>query len=77
MILLFSGGVDSYVAWYYLGKPKTVYFNVQSRYSRRELGVVKRLIPDTIIDNSLNFSDREVGDKAYIPFRNLILACQP
>ncbi|MDD5053494.1 MAG: 7-cyano-7-deazaguanine synthase [Sulfuricurvum sp.] len=76
MILLFSGGIDSFVAWHYLNKPKTVYFNLQSRYSLREISVVKKLIPTTIIDNSLNLSDREHGDNAYIPFRNLLLACQ-
>ena len=57
MILLFSGGIDSFVAWHYLNKPKTVYFNLQSRYSLREISVVKKLIPTTIIDNSLNLSE--------------------
>jgi 7-cyano-7-deazaguanine synthase len=76
MILLFSGGIDSYVAWHYLRKPATVYFNLRSRYSNKEIRVVKKLIPSTIIDNSLNLSDREIGEKAYIPFRNLLLAAQ-
>lgn len=74
-ILLFSGGVDSYIAYYWLNKPQTLYFNLKNRYSKRELQVVKKLIPSTIIDESLNIGDREVGEKAYIPFRNLLLAC--
>jgi 7-cyano-7-deazaguanine synthase len=34
------------------------------------------LIPDTVIDTSLYLGDREQGEKAYIPFRNLLLALQ-
>ncbi len=73
-ILLFSGGIDSYVAWHFLKKPPTVYFNLRSRYSAKEMIVVQRLIPGTIIDNSLNLGSREVGENAYIPYRNLHLA---
>jgi len=75
-ILLFSGGVDSFIAYHYLHQPQTLYFNVQSRYSKKELSVVQSLIPSSIIDNSLNFSDKEFGENAYIPFRNLLLAAQ-
>ena len=76
MILLFSGGIDSFVAYHYLNKPETIYFYLRSRYSEKEIGVIEELVPNTIIDYSLDFSTREYGDKAYIPFRNLILACQ-
>ena len=75
MILLFSGGIDSFVAYHYLGKPPTVYFDLGTRYSKKELKVVKELIPSTIIDCSIDLGNREVGEKAYVPFRNLILAC--
>lgn len=74
MILLFSGGIDSYVAYHYLEKPRTVYFDLRSRYAMKELKVVQDLIPSTIIDMSLDLHDREYGEKAYIPFRNLLLA---
>ncbi len=76
MILLFSGGIDSFVAYHFLGKPRTLYFNYRSRYTDKELMVVKGLVPDTIIDYSLDLFDREFGKKAYIPFRNLLFACQ-
>jgi len=76
IILLFSGGIDSFVAWHYLNKPKTVYFNLRSRYSEKELQVIKSINPEIIIDESLNLNDREIGEKAYIPFRNLLLAAQ-
>lgn len=73
-VLLFSGGIDSYVAWHYLGKPQTVYFYLSGGYSQRELNVIKRLIPDTIIDHTIDLGDKEQGDNAYIPFRNMLLA---
>ncbi len=75
-ILLFSGGVDSLVAWHYLKFPQTLFFDCKSRYSQRELSVVKDLINSTIVDYSLDLSDREYGPRAYIPFRNLLFAAQ-
>ena len=75
-ILLFSGGLDSYIAWHFLEKPKTVYFNLKTSYSDYEIRVEKELIPDTIIDNSLNLASRQDSnsDAAFIPMRNLYLA---
>ena len=74
MILLFSGGIDSYAAWHYLGKPETVYFDLHTPYSRKEIKVVKELVPNAIIEDCLSLRRRQVGEKAYIPFRNLYLA---
>ena len=74
MILLFSGGIDSFVAYHYLDKPKTVYFDLNTPYSDKEIKTIKKLIPSTIIDKSLSLGDRQIGEKAYIPFRNLYLA---
>jgi len=74
MILLFSGGIDSYVAYHYLNKPQTVYFDLGTPYSSKEIMVIQKLIPSTIIDYSLNLGSRQIGEKAYIPFRNLYLA---
>jgi 7-cyano-7-deazaguanine synthase len=74
MILLFSGGIDSYIAYYYLNKPQTVYFDLGTPYTQKEIKVIKKLIPETIIDNSLNLGSRQIGEKAYVPFRNLYLA---
>lgn len=79
-ILLFSGGIDSFVGYHYLKKVhkvenlKTVYFNLGTPYSQREIDVVKKLIPDTIIDNSLNVGDTQQGVNAYIPYRNMLIA---
>lgn len=75
-ILLFSGGLDSYIAWHWLGKPQTVYFDLGTPYSSYEIKVIKELIPTTIIDSSLNLASRQMldSDTAFIPMRNLYLA---
>lgn len=73
-ILLFSGGIDSYVAWYYLDRPKTVYFDLNTPYTRKEINVIRKLIPSTIIEKVIDFSSRQEGDHAYVPYRNLHLA---
>lgn len=69
MILLFSGGLDSYIAWEFLHRPKTLYFDIGHRYAGNEIEVVRKLIPDTIIDSRLNLADWEEAD-ANIPMRN-------
>lgn len=75
-ILLFSGGIDSFVAYHFLGYPQTLYFNLRNQYAEKEMAVVKQLIPDTIIDDSLNLSNSEDPVTGYIPFRNLLVACR-
>lgn len=75
-ILLFSGGIDSYIAYHFLNKPQTLYFNIRNRYWKHEIQAVTSLIPSTIIDTSLDLSDRETGENAYIPARNLLFAIQ-
>ncbi len=74
-ILLFSGGIDSYVAWHYLNFPQTLYFDAGTRYSDIEIGFIEKLIPSTIIEKgTINLGEREKGEKAYIPFRNMYFA---
>jgi len=75
-ILLFSGGIDSFCAYHYLNKPATVYFDLKTKYAAKERKHVLKLLPDIIIDESLNLSSREFGKNAYVPFRNLLLAAQ-
>jgi len=74
MILCFSGGVDSFVAYHYLGEPQTIYFDLGTPYSKKELRIVNELVPSTIIDYSLRLGSRQIGEKAYVPFRNLYIA---
>lgn len=79
-VLLFSGGIDSFVGYHYLKKTlglkelKTVYFDLGAPYNYREIEVVKKLIPETIIDESLKVGDTQRGINAYIPYRNLLIA---
>lgn len=80
-VLLFSGGVDSYVAYYYLQKQMglsnivPVYFDLGAPYNAREMRYVKKLLPETVIDKSINIGNMQRGENAFIPYRNLILAC--
>ena len=79
-VLLFSGGIDSYVGYFYLKKThnldklKTVYFDLGAPYNKREIEVVKKLIPETIIDESLKVGDTQRGVNAFIPYRNMLIA---
>ena len=75
-ILLYSGGIDSFCAYHFLGKPQTVYFYLHSKYSMKEWRYIQKEIPSTILDSSLDIRTREQGEKAYVPFRNLLLAIQ-
>ena len=72
MILLFSGGLDSYIGWHFLKKPKTLYIGLGHRYMTHEIEKVRMLVPDTIIDTRLNLADWEERD-ANIPLRNAFL----
>ena len=81
MILLFSGGMDSYIAYFYLQNKypsrliTPLYIDYKGKYCKKEMETVKELLPQTvIIQNVFNFSEKEIGDKCYIPNRNLFLA---
>lgn len=75
-ILLFSGGLDSLVAWYYLGKPTCLYIDLGHRYSIREKRAIHEIKEKTgmkvIIDSRLNLGKEEKPD-AHIPMRNSFL----
>ena len=79
-VLLFSGGIDSFVAYHFIRKELQkevvpVYFDLGAPYNPREIRVVKSLLPETIIDTSLSVGDTQRGQNAFIPYRNLLLAC--
>lgn len=75
-VILFSGGIDSFVGYHYLNKPQPIYFNMNTKYSKKEINNLKNFdIKTPIIDNSLVFlGDGEQNGSAYVPFRNLYLA---
>lgn len=72
MILLYSGGLDSYIAWEYLKRPNTLYSCLNHRYQEHEIDAIVATIPDTIIDRTLNLGLWEKLD-ADIPMRNAYL----
>lgn len=61
------------MAYHYLNKPKTIYFDLGHRYVGNEVEVVRKLLPNTIIETGINLSKWEARD-ANIPMRNLFLA---
>jgi len=85
-LLLFSGGLDSYIAWHYLGKPQWVYARLGHRYESYELEAITLLCKlDKSLENSWYRPEGigydfclpigkyfEEGD-ANIPLRNLYL----
>lgn len=76
-ILLWSGGLDSTISWFYLEKPKTVFVNLGHKYHAQEYftckALAKRLKMDFVLEKRLYLGDHEAPD-AYIPMRNLFLA---
>jgi len=75
-ILLFSGGVDSYIAYHFLKMPTIIYFYLGSRYSQKEMHFIPKLLKESciILDDSLSFLGKMEEKNAHIPFRNLFLA---
>jgi 7-cyano-7-deazaguanine synthase in queuosine biosynthesis len=85
-VLMFSGGVDSLCAYFFLKKvgvvvDRLLYVALGHRYQRQELNAISRIalfpyFKDTelIIETGINLGKWEQPD-AYIPLRNLFLAC--
>jgi len=75
--LLLSGGVDSYVAYLYLGKPPCIYIDTGAKYSIRESAAVDELMfhnRDLGLKKNFSLDLREFEHPdANIPFRNLLL----
>ena len=77
-VILFSSGIDSFIAWHYLGKPKCLHFVGHSRYSWKEKIAVEQFAerhPESkiIIVGDYWLSQFEAED-ANIPGRNLHFA---
>jgi 7-cyano-7-deazaguanine synthase in queuosine biosynthesis len=74
-ILLFSGGVDSVVAYFYLNKPKCLHVDMFTIYSRMEDESIEKFEENTncfCYNFSLDLSYFEQPD-ANIPARNVLL----
>ena len=70
--LLYSGGIDSLIAWYMLGRPDTLYVDLGHRYAWKERNAIRSLPPKPYIIASNYGRGCERAD-AYIPGRNLHL----
>jgi 7-cyano-7-deazaguanine synthase in queuosine biosynthesis len=79
-VILFTGGIDSYIGYHYLMQPQPVYFDLNSKYTEKELKYIPPLLKKhgdhkIIIDKSLAFLGKhEQKLNAHVPFRNLYLA---
>ncbi|MBD3213928.1 MAG: hypothetical protein GF311_15060 [Candidatus Lokiarchaeota archaeon] len=80
-VVMFSGGVDSLIAWLFLDKPKCVHINLHVPYAQKELETVKYFsqkfnmnceIVDIASINSQPLSP--TLEDPFIPSRNLLLA---
>lgn len=74
-VLLFSGGMDSIMAWKLYKPDILLYIKCGSKYEKKEIAFCKRLIKKykapIIFDNSLSLGQWERSD-AIIPLRNLL-----
>lgn len=71
--LLYSGGMDSLIAWYYLDKPKTLYVDLGHKYHGKELKAMMLLPPFPIFVVEATYGRRYEKEDAHIPGRNLLL----
>ena len=76
-VLLYSGGLDSYLAREYLlnkghNELECVYYDLKHRYSKQEIETLKKLPFNVSVDSMLKLGIMEQPD-AYIPNRNLFL----
>ncbi len=80
-ILLSSGGIDSFVAWHYLGKPQALYFDLGDRNRDQEYRALDTLARRhgirLAVSRELDLGSWELQD-GVIPLRHLhlaVLAC--
>lgn len=71
--LLFTGGMDSLIAYHYLAKPDCLYFDLGHRYAEKEKSAVAKLVPSARVLSMIKLAKYELSD-ACIPGRNLYLA---
>lgn len=74
-VVLFSGGMDSLIAWEYLKRPDRLYVRMNHRYQNEELSRIEgmKLPGNLLIVDLLELGRYEKSD-AEIPLRNLYLA---
>lgn len=74
-VLLFSGGVDSYIAWHYLGQPNILHVNMGTAFCELEQRANYFLVgEENRKEINMKFLSEYEKDDAEIPARNLYLA---
>jgi hypothetical protein len=71
-VLLYSGGLDSYIAYHFLHRPATFYLPLNHRYEKFEKEAIIKTIPNTWMSEIFNLGPFEHED-ADIPMRNAYL----
>lgn len=73
-VMLYTGGMDSYMAWRLLDKPPILYVDMGHAYAEREIENLKVLHPDLYVpsDDRLFLGDLETAS-GWIPLRNAFL----
>lgn len=71
-VLLFSGGLDSYICSRMWEPDILLYCAIGHRYQESEIETIKQIGVDVTIDDRLFLGDKEL-DNAIIPLRNLML----
>lgn len=86
IVLLFSGGIDSFIAYHYLKQqyPEDhilpLYIDYNGQYSEKEREVLSTLTGPlgvesiAVLEHIFDFMDFEIGEKCFIPNRNLHMA---
>ena len=73
-IMLFSGGLDSFIIWRLLDCPPAIYFKIGHRAEKEELKRIEMIQKDFggkfILEDRLRLTDIE-KENGYIPLRNL------
>lgn len=79
-VLLFSGGLDSFMAYLYLKNVKgenvkPVYYNIGTKYANEEVEHIKSLpfADEVLFIDKISLGDLECDD-AFVPNRNILLA---
>jgi len=73
-VMLFSGGLDSFIIWRLLGQPKAVYFAIGHKAQEQELNRIEKIRHDFNGDITIDYSiklKRYEFRNGYIPYRNL------
>ena len=72
-VLLYSGGMDSFIISRIEEFDTLLYVDIGSKYSKIETQFIKKYNPEVIIDKRLDLSDMEL-DNSIVPLRNLFFA---